>query len=675
MPMQTEYVELTSDVGGGIGITADVTTSGKLTQKGFGDYTGATTSFDNCYYGIYSKKGSLAVNSNTMTNMVNGINCSSVLTAQTIGIGSNNIAASKVAIAVLSNDKASSIDVVGNTLTVNGSSARGINISEFTAPVVGRIFRVNCNTIAITNGLDGIYLNSTMMVNLTQNHVTLPLTTAANGIRLNNTSSCNLTENSVYGNGTSLSTCFLGAVSASNTFINIHASNSLYGFDFSMGCQMDENFKGNTMYNHGVGLHVNDNCIIGTQTHRGNKWSGTFGTWGAQNENTLSTNITDNPFYIHDLNSGSLYHPTANVAQWFVYNFSSTWFSATNLDICTPAQELTFTPNEARLSYTDTLIVIDNITAVEFEPELKQITKRDLQDKLNENDTLISSSIMFQDFFTENEITPMGALSSIMSDLKTDTTNFSTIAMLDSLIQIKLDSIVVLDSILNVNADSTISNAKQVLVSTLQALIGQKQTLLASFSLMLQSKYTTAKNNNQLIVSSNDIEQYEQEINNFHFTYLDTTILNIPTSAVENIQNIASLCPYAYGKAVYKARSELARLNIDTVLYDDKSNCVTLGYYRLMQKHNTCDKKEVADIVAYPNPAADIVYLQFAKYGFGNATVVIRDAMGKIVLMQEQAFAEQSLKINLNALSTGIYSLTVENEVLKSKQIKIAVIK
>ncbi len=43
--------------------------------------------------------------------------------------------------------------------------------------------------------------------------------------------------------------------------------------------------------------------------------------------------------------------------------------------------------------------------------------------------------------------------------------------------------------------------------------------------------------------------------------------------------------------------------------------------------------------------------------------------MSQIVLMQEQTITNQTLKVNLNAFITGIFTLTVANKILKRKQI------
>jgi hypothetical protein len=94
-----------------------------------------------------------------------------------------------------------------------------------------------------------------------------------------------------------------------------------------------------------------------------------------------------------------------------------------------------------------------------------------------------------------------------------------------------------------------------------------------------------------------------------------------------------------------------------------------------MQNHNTESKKEFCEVYASPNPTKGITTLRFGLFGFSDATVVIRDIMGKIILMKDFKVSNDKIQINLEQLSSGVYLLNVENEVLKSKQIKIIIFK
>ena len=110
-----------------------------------------------------------------------------------------------------------------------------------------------------------------------------------------------------------------------------HSHLTKWGFDFASNCASDSLFKGNTIGEHDIGLHINTDGIIGKQDNRGNQWIGPFNPtgWGAQNENIDFDDVDLNPFTVHELNPGSLFHPTNNVpvgAQWFDYDqFGTPW--------------------------------------------------------------------------------------------------------------------------------------------------------------------------------------------------------------------------------------------------------------------------------------------------------------------------------------------------------------
>lgn len=86
---------------------------------------------------------------------------------------------------------------------INGVSATGISVFESVPPSPSRRFKINCNSVTIDEGSDGILLNAANRINLAQNNVSLNSTTSsATGIRILGSSNCGLLENTVTGNST-----------------------------------------------------------------------------------------------------------------------------------------------------------------------------------------------------------------------------------------------------------------------------------------------------------------------------------------------------------------------------------------------------------------------------------------------------------------------------------------
>ena len=57
----------------------------------------------------------------------------------------------------------------------------------------------------------------------------------------------------------------------------------------------------------------------------------------------------------------------------------------------------------------------------------------------------------------------------------------------------------------------------------------------------------------------------------------------------------------------------------------------------------------------YPNPAKDVVMVQFSQLLQSDVEVVLVDAQGKILLQGEVEIGQQSLLINTITLSHGLY--------------------
>ncbi len=73
----------------------------------------------------------------------------------------------------------------------------------------------------------------------------------------------------------------------------------------------------------------------------------------------------------------------------------------------------------------------------------------------------------------------------------------------------------------------------------------------------------------------------------------------------------------------------------------------------------------------FPNPATDIVTIQYAKGGIGSATVIVADLFGKSMLELNTDFSKESDLIDLSSCPTGIYFITVilENGLTETQKV------
>jgi hypothetical protein len=652
---------------GGVGIYAFMKTSGFLRQIGFGGDASSAVSFTNCAKGIYTIGGDALIGSNNMNNVITGIECTNAK-AQDITIGYNNIDAFENGIKLTSNDLADRIRIEYNTVYVNSATGEGVLIADNGTPSTSRVFNVNCNAVTIVDGLYGFHLLSTGNVNLQQNTVSIQtMQRYANGFALEASNYCKLTENYATGNSIDLHNSFFASMSDGNQLTNNHADNTANGFDYWNLCY-NTNFRGNTMNRHNIGLHLNSSAVIGLQPsgnpayNNGNRWlayaGGNNPTWvGAVNQNTAG-GINGWPgsiFYTHITNPPDIFYPNYNsnqVSGWF-QPFPGTPFSATYSNICIIASDA---PPDEQALRLDTLIVQDSIYAVDFQPELRYNAKRSLYKKLSQNDSLKNDNGLFESFYDSLQTVNAGAYSDIKLILSQPLNYLSALQIIDSLIQLKLDSLVIYDSIIHASNAGNSNPAKLFCLSALSDYIHQSDSLLMLINTELHQRKQDASSANAALSFENDIEVTENAVNDFHFIYSEYSIDSIPQSSITSIENIASLCPFAYGVAVYKARAELERLGFDSLVYSDSSTCALLGYFRQSGITNNTDLI-LSDFTIMPNPANQIITLNFNSLTNASDIVNIFGLDGKLIYSSILNTDLLSVQIDISFLTPSIYNI------------------
>lgn len=667
---------------GGIGVYAFMKTYGNLRQYGFGGDATSPVSFLNCPTGIYTIGGDVSIGSNNMNNVSTGIQCSNAK-AQNIAINYNNIDAINLGIALAYNDYANKINVTYNTVSINSPIAVGVKIFEWGTPSASRFFNVNCNSVLINDGLYGFHLLSTGNVSLRQNSSTIhTLQRYANAYALENSNNCNLTENYANGNSVDLHNGFFASMSDNNSLTNNHADNTANGFDYWNHC-LNTIFKGNTMNRHNIGLHLNSSAVIGLQPsgnpalNNGNRWlaytGGNNSTWvGAINQNTAGgfNGWAGSIFYTHIANSPSVYYPNYNASQvngWF-QPFPGTPFSATYTNICIAYADA---PKDEEAMRLDTLIIQDSIYAVDFQPELRYNSKRSVYEKVAENDSLKNDNGLFENFYNSLQTENAGAYSDIKINMFQSINHVSELQLIDSLIQLKLDSIVVYDSLISTGNGSTTNLSKLFCLQILKNYIHQCDSLKTLINAELQQRKQVASSDNAALSFTNEIEQTEKMVNDFHFTYSEYSIDSIPQSNINSIENVASFCPFAYGVAVYKARAELARLGIDTIAYQDSSSCALLGYFKYAFQ-NSSDSLNNKNFVIWPNPANENITLGFNTPTQTNDFINIYSADGKLLYHINISNDLLQLKINTSDLAPSIYIIEyIHNNVSSFRKFSI----
>lgn len=228
--------------------------------------------------------------------------------------------------------------------------------------------------------------------------------------------------------------------------------------------------------------------------------------------------------------------------------------------------------------------------------EFEYFTSRDLLEKLMANDSLRNDNGVFENFYAQKSIESAGPLSVSNYILQTDYSSEAVETTLE-LLNDALDSLLVLDSL--VLLDTIYLGQQQSQGMTIHLIIDSLRNQSLSFLEQKDSLIAEASTLNSSVIPSNDIELYEKQVNEFHFAFQDSSVTLLIQSSLSDMIFISSLCPYAYGKAVFRARSELIRYGIESN-YDDKLNCAQLGYLRLSQHQTSSVVSSQNEITIYP---------------------------------------------------------------------------
>ena len=126
----------------------------------------------------------------------------------------------------------------------------------------------------------------------------------------------------------------------------------------------------------------------------------------------------------------------------------------------------------------------------------------------------------------------------------------------------------------------------------------------------------------------------------------------------ESILLVAIQCPYSGGAAVMSARAYLHLLN-DTFEYDDDVICGVMGIFRMQSLQNG---RKVNSLKVLPNPSSGITQLIFSGLNGHVLNVEIIDALGKLVFTKKIQSSSNSIQLNLNELSNGMYYVKLSDQ-------------
>ena len=649
---------------------------GKLQVLGFGGIPNVSQiSFDNCKYGIITERVNTYIETTRMENMYDGIYCGSSMGGQTILVNSNSISSWHKGVELQHTD-AATVNVTNNVIKtgyLSGAvglgciSANNFNNNASNTTIFNNILTVN-------RALYGIYATQVGGIIMNNNTVTLNSPLNRMGIGISNCNNAFITCNNVLGlsavgNATYTNVTTQTAIAVENSTnwnISLNDINqTIIGFRFKGICNSADKFTLNNLFNHYVGLYVpaSGNSQMGIQTHRGNKW---LGTYGLNPANANGANWALSRFYVNNP-SGTQFFPNNTVPGGWFWPLPGTPFSAQTCGIAP------IVADSANLDAFDYTIAMDSVNDPEYPAETQYSADRYLLEKLKKNSQLIAASGIIHDFYAEQagqslDILSGVSLSTYMLAVSAWRTNLDSLRNQSALLQIQTRST---DSLIEVTTDSLDLQNLQSEMATLLAEMGSLSHTMAATedNIAAEQAYEAAylAAQNATVEDSRLIVTNEQVINDIYYTTLGSGVYEFSPQQLADIDSIAFQCLPLGGVGVYKARGIRAWLYGESD-YDDTETCAQQGISWRKPDTNAQAQK----VSLSPNPASTTIELRFAQPIAANTSLTIYNSVGQEIEAKILPEYARFYPYTVSALTSGVYFYTLNagNQVLTGKFIK-----
>lgn len=186
------------------------------------------------------------------------------------------------------------------------------------------------------------------------------------------------------------------------------------------------------------------------------------------------------------------------------------------------------------------------------------------------------------------------------------------------------------------------------------------------------AKLDSARVKNQQVEDTKVIEFYKKIVNDIYLSTIARGNDNYTDDQRNWLNEIAPLCPFEAGPAVYQARMLLGVVDYETIYNDD--DCDNSAQLRILNKGNI-PKVEKAYFNLYPNPANDVIILDYIMPVNITGELVIMDISGKEIEKYGLNQNSSNIRVSCNKLSQGIYLYKIFANGIAEKSGKVSIIR
>jgi hypothetical protein len=638
-------------------------------------YTGERDSlspdFENCINGVKGNQMSIDVSNSFHKNVDVGIESLRSNLAD-VTIENNTIECNLTGISLLNNLYASSLvvynnEIKGGFIPIQNSgvvsSAIGIDLQGNNYTQIGVRYLVANNEIHLGEyGHTGIHANYSKHVDIVENLITIEndRNMGMAGIVMENSQQSTISCNDIGGTRVNQSNEYdESAIRYASSLGNVISQNNMnwmsQGIDVIGVC--DNGIDQTTIEKNLIGFHFNGlryrgSAVVNEQMHNGNRWVSPFNYpgFGAKNLNLL--NAINFQYLVNG--GGQSLPPNRTPSGWFVPD--SLPDSLLNFSDCNNFGTSNPNPTPSLLKLSE-----DSIETIEFQQELNWQSKVNVYQQLIEHPEYLSNPDL-ADFYIINAATSVHFVAQLyvewdslltnqettVQNLKNNSIDIYEKSAILKLIYEKLedvelkpeevDSLLLLSDNIMIQLDQSIQ-LNDFYVDQLKNSIEDNIDLIGQLTDSIQVTEVYELNEQQI----SGIEPYL-----FSTNEQDSIVLFENT-----LYAIATQCPLTGGLAVFKARAILKELN-PNIFYDDAFTCIQSGV--VYRKKETIEQH----CTLYPNPTSGNVTVSYSIPS--SATLIITDAIGRILLHKQIDSQSTSLTIDLSKFQTGLYFYRIAND-------------
>ena len=516
--------------------------------------------------------------------------------------------------------------VQNNTInnTVNNTTSTGIVVNDYSpgASASNNIL-YDINTNHLSNIYNGISTSNTNSAKITSNTIQIytpnPTVGYNSGISNINSYNDNINNNIITGNGIHNSFGQYGVNAADAVKSQIYC-NIINGTNVGLNLQgpMQSNIYTNNIQNQSIDVWMLNSCVIGPQYNPNTSFVGPLFHVYEPSDNsfthTAGTGYTSS-FCQNSTNGGANAFYIRHGAPYDM--LVNDWDHSIGGALMTPQYPVPFTAPGNNCSACTTCRQIQLA---------RQVALDSLFAPADVRNTTVSRQRLFENLMLEN----------ISNTGDTAVDNFKTAA-----------------------AANNIGKLFSVQTNIASAVAQNNPAFL-----------TTAKQTNSSLAPANNIENWQKEVNAAYLTYIDSGFV-FTASNLSILKQIAALCPFTDGTAVWQARALLA--GVDSTIYLNPCEIAippnaNTGS-RIAHTENEGVIWQDAKTSIYPNPNTGsfiVNYTGAAK----QLTVEVYSLLGSLVL-SKQLSVENTASLQVENVEVGVYmvKLITDNVTIKTERV------